>query len=112
MVLLCLSPLFPFLPHWPHILQPFSCGHIGVSFAGPQLGLPGSPQFPGGWLEEGTVLRPRELHAVRGWHRCALTRFTLSEMLMMASISSSHCKAQELNECPGVMHAKDPRVWG
>lgn len=33
--------------------------------------------------------------AGRGWPRCLLTRFRPSEMLMMASISSSICKAQD-----------------
>lgn len=63
------------------------CGHIG-------LGLPGAiPPYPRR-LEKGTVLRPRELHAARGWLKCTLTRFRPSEMLMMASISSCLCEAQ------------------
>lgn len=82
-------------------------GMLGMGLAGPQLGFAREPSVPRR-LEEGTVLRPRELHAVRGGRRCALTRFRLSEMLMMASISSSRCKAQGLSECPGVIRARDP----
>lgn len=37
--------------------------------------------------------KPRELVLPGGWLRGTLTRFTPSEMLMMASISSSLCKA-------------------
>lgn len=45
----------------------------------------------------------------QGLAQCLLTRFRPSEMLMMASISSSFCEAQRL--CPGETHPRD-RGWG
>lgn len=66
-----LSPL-PFLPSplaWP--AAALSCGHAGAGLARPWLGFAKEPPLPRR-LQEGTVLRPRELQAARGLARvCA-----------------------------------------
>lgn len=61
----------------------------GADLVGLQLGAP--PPAPGG----GHSAQTQGEAGGRGcWLQCALTRFSPSEMLIMASISSSLCEAQ------------------
>lgn len=100
----------PSLSHWSHPLQPSSVGTlVWICQEHP-------PPTPGDWRRE-LCSGPGSCMLPEGWLKCALTRFRPSEMLMMASISSSLCETQRLSECPGVTYPRDsPRlgvgVWG
>lgn len=86
----CLFPVSPFRP-----LSPMSSlGQILLDFSWEP-----PPPAPGGGHSAQTQ---GEAGGGGCWLQCALTRFSPSEMLIMASISSSLCEAQGQSEDPGV----------